>query len=43
MARIALKVDVDTIAIVIRFRGASAPVGVQGEGAAEGDPEQEHP
>jgi hypothetical protein len=38
-----LKVDVDTIAIVIRFRGASAPVGVQGEGAAEGDPEQEHP
>ena len=38
-----LKVDVDTIAIVIRFRGASAPVGVQGEGAAEGVPEQEHP
>ncbi|MGH6704132.1 MAG: hypothetical protein ACREC2_04615 [Bradyrhizobium sp.] len=38
-----LKVEVDTIAIVIRFRGASAPVGVQGEGAAESDPEQEHP
>lgn len=34
-----LKVDVDTIAIVIRFRGASAPVGVQGDDAAEGDPE----
>ena len=36
-----LKVDVDTIAIVIRFRGASASAGVQGEDAAEDDPE--HP
>jgi hypothetical protein len=36
-----LKVDVDTIAIVIRFRGASAPAGVQAEDPAEGDPE--HP
>jgi hypothetical protein len=36
-----LKVDVDTIAIVIRFRGASAPAGVQGEDAADGD--HEHP
>jgi hypothetical protein len=35
-----LKVDVDTIAIVIRFRGASAPTGVQGEDATEGDPER---
>ena len=35
-----LKVDVDTIAIAIRFRGASAPVSVQGEDAAEGDPER---
>ena len=32
-----LKVDVDIIAIVIRFRGASAPAGVQGEDASEGD------
>jgi len=38
-----LKVDVDTIAIVIRFRGASAPTGVQGEDATEGDPEREEP
>jgi len=35
-----LKVDVDTIAIVIRFRGASAPTGMQGEDATEGDPER---
>jgi hypothetical protein len=38
-----LKVDVDVIAIVIRFRGASAPTGVQGEDAIEGDPEREGP
>ena len=36
-----LKVDVDIIAIVIRFRGASAPTGVQGDDAIEGDPERE--
>lgn len=36
-----LKVDVDIIAIVIRFRGASAPTGVQGDDASEGDPERE--
>jgi hypothetical protein len=34
-----LKVDVDTIAIVIRLRGVSAPEDVQVEDAAEGDPE----
>jgi hypothetical protein len=38
-----LKVDVDIIAIVIRFRGASAPAGAQGEDASEGDPEREGP
>jgi hypothetical protein len=38
-----LKVDVDIIAIVIRFRGASAPTGVQGDDAIEGDPEREGP
>ena len=38
-----LKVDVDIIAIVIRFRGASAPTGVQGDDASEGDPEREGP
>src|SRR5229473_3053323 len=38
-----LKVDVDIIAIVIRFRGASAPAGVQGEDPSEGDPEREGP
>src|SRR5713226_3875253 len=32
-----LKVDVDIIAIVIRFRGASAPAEAQGEDAMEGD------
>jgi hypothetical protein len=38
-----LKVDVDIIAAVIRFRGASAPTGVQGEDATEANPEQEGP
>jgi hypothetical protein len=38
-----LKVDVDIIATVIRFRGASAPTGVQGEDATEANPEQEGP
>jgi len=38
-----LKVDVDIIAIVIRLRGASAPTGVQGEDAMEGDPERDGP
>jgi hypothetical protein len=32
-----LKVDVDIIATVIRFRGASPPAGVQGEDASEDD------
>ena len=36
-----LKVDVDIIAIVIRFRGASAPADTQGEDAIEGDPDRE--
>ncbi len=36
-----LKVDVDIIATIIRFRGASAPTGVQGEDATEGDLERE--
>jgi len=36
-----LKVDIDIIAIVIRLRGASAPVGAQGED--EGDAERESP
>jgi hypothetical protein len=36
-----LKVDVDIIAIVVRFRGASAPMGVHGEDANEGDPDRE--
>jgi hypothetical protein len=35
-----LKVDVDMIATVIRFRGASPPASVHGEDAAEGDPER---
>ena len=34
-----LKVDVGTIAIVIRLRGGSAPADAQVEDAAEGDPE----
>jgi hypothetical protein len=38
-----LKVDVDILGIVIRFRGASAPTGVQREGATDGDPEREAP
>jgi hypothetical protein len=38
-----LKVDVDTIAIVIRFRGTSASMGMPGEDAAEADPEHERP
>jgi hypothetical protein len=38
-----LKVDVDSIAIVIRWRGASAPTGVHGEEASEGEPEREGP
>jgi hypothetical protein len=37
-----LKVDVDSIAIVIRLRGASASTGLQGEGPIEGDPERRH-
>jgi len=36
-----LKVDVDIIAIVVRFRGASAPADAQGDDAVEGDPERE--
>ncbi len=36
-----LKADVDIIAIVVRFRGASPPPGVPGEEAIEGDPERE--
>jgi hypothetical protein len=32
-----LKVDVDIIATVIRFRGAPAPAGAHGEGASDGD------
>ena len=36
-----LKVDVDLIAIVIRFRGASAPADAHGEDAADSDVERE--
>lgn len=36
-----LKVDVDTIAIAIRLRGASAPMGAQGDDAVEGDGERD--
>jgi hypothetical protein len=32
-----LKVEVDIIATVVRFRGASTPAGVHGEDASEGD------
>ena len=32
-----LKIDADTIAIVIRSRGASAPTGLQGDDPGEGD------
>jgi hypothetical protein len=35
-----LKVDVDILAIVIRFRGASPPTGMQGEDATEREPER---
>jgi hypothetical protein len=35
-----LKVDVDIIAIVIRFRGASPPTGVQGEDTMDREPER---
>src|SRR2546425_11282563 len=38
-----LKVDVDIIATVIRLRGASAPTGLQGQDATEGDAEREPP
>ena len=36
-----LKVDVDTIAMVIRLRGVSAAAGVQGEDAGDSDPQRE--
>src|SRR5438445_12114754 len=36
-----LKVDVDVIATVIRFRGVSAPTDAQDEDVVEGDPERE--
>jgi len=36
-----LKVDVDTIAMVIRLRGVSAATGTQAEDAADHDPERE--
>ena len=36
-----LKVDVDTIGIAIRLRGASAPGGAQGEDAVENDGERD--
>ena len=36
-----LKVDVDTIAMVIRLRGVSVAAGVQGEDAGDGEPERE--
>jgi hypothetical protein len=36
-----LKVDVDIIAIVIRFRDGSTPTGVQGEDPVDSDPERE--
>ena len=36
-----LKVDVDTIAMVIRLRGVSAAAGMQGEEAGDGEPERE--
>ena len=36
-----LKVDVDTIAMVIRLRGVSVAAGAHGEDAADGDPEPE--
>src|SRR5213592_1894235 len=36
-----VKADVDTIAIVIRFRGAPAPADAHGEDAMDGDPERD--
>jgi hypothetical protein len=36
-----IKVDVDTIAMVIRLRGVSTAAGVQAEDAADGDPDRE--
>ena len=36
-----LKVDVDIIAIVIRFRGTSVPTAVQSEDAGESDPDRD--
>jgi hypothetical protein len=36
-----LKVDVDSIAIVIRLRGASAPTGAHGDETSDGEPERE--
>ena len=36
-----LKVDVDTIAMVIRLRGVSVAASVQGEEAGDGEPERE--
>ena len=36
-----LKVDVDTIAMVIRLRGVSVAAGVQGEDAGDNDPQRE--
>jgi hypothetical protein len=36
-----LKADVDIIAIVIRFRGASAPTGAPGSETVESEPERE--
>jgi hypothetical protein len=36
-----LKVDVDTIAMVIRLRGVSAAAGVRAEDAVDNDPERE--
>ena len=36
-----LKVDVDTIAMVIRLRGVSAAAGARAEDAADNDPERE--
>jgi hypothetical protein len=38
-----LKVDVDIIATVIRFRGASASAAPHGEDAMESDAEREEP
>jgi hypothetical protein len=37
-----IKVEVDTIAMVIRLRGVSAPAGLHGEDAVDGEPEREN-